>query len=52
MHDLAPLEILPETASYQFAPGKIYNLESSGFIKKMEGASGAHSDIDGPRSRT
>lgn len=47
--NLTPVEVLPETGSYQFAPGKIYNLEGSGFIKKMEGASGAHSDIDGPQ---
>ena len=39
----------PETAEYNFSPGKIYNLEGSNFIKKMEGASGAHSDIDGPQ---
>jgi hypothetical protein len=47
--ELHPVEILPETGTYQFAPGKIYNLEGSRFIKKMEGASGAHSDIDGPQ---
>ena len=41
--------MLSETSTYQFAPGKIYNLDSSQFIKKMEGASGAHSDIDGPQ---
>ena len=38
-----------ETQSYQFAPGKIYNLEASQFIAKGGGASGAHSDIDGPQ---
>jgi len=26
----------------------VYNIESSEFIAKMERASGAHSDIDGP----
>ncbi len=34
--------------AYKFKPGVVYNLESSKFIKKMDGASGAHSDIDGP----
>lgn len=38
-----------ETEEYGFAAGKIYNLESSKFICKMDGASGAHSDIDGPQ---
>jgi hypothetical protein len=41
--------MLPETGDYQFEPGKIYNLEASQFIKKMDGISGAHSDIDGPQ---
>jgi hypothetical protein len=49
MGNLTPLEILPETESYKFEPGKVYNLEGSRFIKKMVGASGAHSDIDGPQ---
>lgn len=40
--------MLPETQPYKFAPGKIYNLEASQFIAKGGGASGAHSDIDGP----
>ena len=34
---------------YRFEAGKIYNLESSQFIAKGAGASGAHSDIDGPQ---
>jgi len=33
---------------YGFAGNTIYNLESSAFIKKRDGLSGAHSDIDGP----
>ena len=37
------------TEEYNFAPGSITNLESTQFIKKMDGASGAHSDIDGPQ---
>jgi hypothetical protein len=36
------------THEYQFQGGTIYNLEGSGYIKKGDGASGAHSDIDGP----
>jgi hypothetical protein len=42
------LTMLPASQKYQFAPGKAYNLESSGFIAKGGGFSGAHSDIDGP----
>ena len=41
-------DMLDQTATYGFVPGGIYNIESSSFIKKMSGASGAHSDIDGP----
>jgi hypothetical protein len=33
---------------YEFQRGTIYNLESSDFIRHGSGASGAHSDIDGP----
>lgn len=32
---------------YDFECGKIYNLEASTFISKMEGTSGAHNDIGG-----
>ena len=42
-------EMLDTTGNYGFEPGKIYNLESSKFIAKGGGASGAHSDIDGPQ---
>jgi len=41
--------MLAETAEYGFAAGAIYNLQSNQFIRKMDGASGAHSDIDGPQ---
>ena len=41
--------MLSETADYQFEPGKIYNLEASQFIKRMDGMSEEHSDIDGPQ---
>jgi len=40
--------MLERQAPYGFQPGGVYNVESSDFIKKMDGASGAHSDIDGP----
>jgi hypothetical protein len=42
------VEMLDHQASYGFKPGRVYNVESSNFIKKMDGSSGAHSDIDGP----
>lgn len=42
------IEMLPITGIYRLAPGHVTNVESSTFIKKMVGASGAHSDIDGP----
>ncbi|MEO7274316.1 MAG: hypothetical protein ABIX28_16680 [Vicinamibacterales bacterium] len=40
--------LLEATGQYGFEAGKVYNLESSMFIKKGDGVSGAHSDIDGP----
>ncbi|MFN0166432.1 MAG: hypothetical protein ACKV22_08375 [Bryobacteraceae bacterium] len=40
-------EMLEADGQYGFQCGRIYNLASGKFIKKMEGASGAHSDIDG-----
>ena len=41
-------DMLDKDGDYSFASGKIYNLESSKYIAKGEGASGAHSDIAGP----
>ena len=41
--------LLDRDADYAFEGGKIYNLSSDLFIKKIDGASGAHSDIDGPQ---
>ncbi len=41
-------EMLAVKDSYRFAPGKVYNLESSQFICEGSGASGAHSDIAKP----
>lgn len=43
------IRMLPQTGDYGFTPGGIYNIESSEFIRKKNGASGAHSDIDGPQ---
>lgn len=45
------MNMLPCDASYDFKPGKIYNLESSKFICNVElggSTSGAHSDIAKP----
>jgi len=42
-------KLLPQTDSYNFEAGKVHNLNSSQFIAKMDGASGAHSDIAGPQ---
>jgi hypothetical protein len=42
------LDMLEKTGNYGFQAGKIYNLESSRYIAKGGGLSGAHSDIDGP----
>ncbi len=41
-------EMAAATESYGFQAGKVYNLESSKFIAKGGGVSGAHSDIEGP----
>ncbi|MBD2578388.1 hypothetical protein [Oscillatoria sp. FACHB-1406] len=45
------MKMLPRDATYNFQPGKIYNLESSQFICDVEQggrSSGAHSDIAKP----
>lgn len=34
--------------AYQLAPGGVYNVDGSKFISKLDGMSGAHSDIGGP----
>jgi len=41
-------KMLPADGSYRFEPRKVYNLESSQYICKGGGTSGAHSDIAGP----
>jgi hypothetical protein len=41
-------DMLPQDGVYNFQPGRIYNLESSRFVRKREGLSGAHNDICGP----
>ena len=42
------LKMLAADGAYTLEKGKVYNLESSQFIAKKEGPSGAHSDIAGP----
>lgn len=42
-------KMLAENGSYAFTPGMIHNLDGGQFIAKMDGASGAHSDIAGPQ---
>ena len=42
------IEMLPVDGAYDFAPGTVYNIESSGVINEGEGASGAHNDIGKP----
>ena len=42
-------DMLDKEGDYGFASGKVYNLESSKYIAKKEGASGAHSDIAVPQ---
>ncbi len=48
--ELFDLKMLPRQGSYNFEPGKIYNLESSDFISDMSDGAfvGAHSDIAKP----
>jgi hypothetical protein len=46
--EIVDLNMLPIDGSYPFEPGKIYNLESSQFIREGSGPSGAHSDIAHP----
>ncbi|HUB42813.1 MAG TPA: hypothetical protein VMA72_28500 [Streptosporangiaceae bacterium] len=41
--------LLGENDDYDFSAGQIYNLEASAVIKKINGPSGAHSDIAHPR---
>ena len=43
------MEILPADGSYNFEAGKVYNLESSQYIREMQSrTSGAHSDLAHP----
>jgi hypothetical protein len=43
-----PSRMAPATQQYHFEPGKIYNLESSQYIRTGNPPSGAHSDIVHP----
>lgn len=38
----------PQDAAYAFVNGGVYNVDGSAYICKVEGLSGAHSDIAGP----
>ena len=42
------LKMLAQSGEYAFAPGGVYNLEASEFIRQGGGVSGAHSDVAGP----
>ena len=44
----ADLRMLPASGVYPFRLGGVFNLEGSRYICRGGGASGAHSDIDGP----
>jgi hypothetical protein len=44
----AELTMLAATDAYHLERGKVYNVDGSQFIAKMDGVSGAHSDIAGP----
>jgi hypothetical protein len=46
--DIVDLEMLPADGTYSFGPGKVFNLESSRYIRQGGGLSGAHSDIAHP----
>jgi hypothetical protein len=39
-----------DSGTYSFNNGQVYNLNADEFICKSRGASGAHSDISGPKS--
>jgi hypothetical protein len=46
--DVVDLEMQPAGHAYEFAPGKVYNLQSSRYVREGGGLSGAHSDIAHP----
>ena len=46
--NIVDLDMQPAAAAYQFAPGQIYNIESTRYICDGGGTSGAHSDIAKP----
>jgi hypothetical protein len=43
--DVEDMDMLDGKSLYGFKPGKVYNLDASSYISKMDGASGAHNDI-------
>jgi hypothetical protein len=46
--DIEDVNMLDRQATYDFRPGKFYNLDASAYISQMDGASGAHNDIARP----
>jgi hypothetical protein len=46
--DPVDMPMLPASGSYEFKRGKVYNLESSQYIRNGGGLSGAHNDIAHP----
>jgi hypothetical protein len=46
--DVEDMPMQAVTFTYDFRPGRVYNLEASGVIRNGGGASGAHSDISHP----
>lgn len=46
--EIVDMEMLPLNGSYQFEPGKVYNLESSKYICGGGGLEGAHNNITEP----
>ena len=46
--EIVDMEMLPVNGSYEFEPGKAYNLESSKYICNGEGLGGAHNNITEP----
>ena len=45
IHNMA---MLPESGKYSYISNHFYNIDSSQYMKKMDGLSGAHSDISHP----
>ncbi len=46
--ELEDVPMQPEDGTYAFAPGGVYNLEASDYVRTGGGFSGAHSDLNHP----